>query len=88
MGTGPLPDWLRNLAHGLSMVALDDFQDNLCLWRCIAVHRGARVDRSTNEARSLAKSFFKLKTLPTELPRTSLDALEKVERHLNQGVQP
>ena len=88
MGTGPLPDWLRNLAHGLSMVALDDFQDNLCLWRCIAVHRGARVDRSTNEARSLAKSFFKLKTMPTELPRTSLDALEKVERHLNQGVQP
>ena len=31
MGTGPLPDWLRNLAHGRSMVALDTYQDNLCL---------------------------------------------------------
>ena len=36
--TGPLPDWLRNLAHSRSMVALDTYQDNLCLWRCIAVH--------------------------------------------------
>ena len=39
LGTGPLPDWLRNLTHGREMVALDTFDDNLCLWRCIAVHR-------------------------------------------------
>ena len=83
LGTGPLPDWLRNLAHGRTMVALDTFEDNLCLWRFIAVHRGVRVDRSTKEARSLAKSFFKLQTLPTDLPRTALDVLENVERHLN-----
>ena len=25
LGTGPLPDWLRNLAHGRSMMALDTF---------------------------------------------------------------
>ena len=31
LGIGPLPDWLRNLAHGRSMVALDTYQDNLCL---------------------------------------------------------
>jgi len=86
MGTGPLPDWLRNLAHGGAMAALDTYKDNLCLWRCIAVHRGARVDRSTKPARGLAKSFFKLKTLPTDCPKTSLDELEKVERHLNQGT--
>ena len=87
LGTGPLPNWLRNLARGRGgpMVALDTFQANLCLWRCIAVHRGARPDRSTREARYLAKSFFKLQTLPTDLPRTALDLLENVERHLNQG---
>jgi len=55
LGTGPLPDWLRNLAHGRDMVALDTYRDNLCLWRCIAVHKGLRPDRSTNEARGLAK---------------------------------
>ena len=86
MGTGPLPDWLRNLAHGRSMVALDTYQDNLCLWRCIAVHRGSRPDRSTKVAQGLAKSFFKLKTMPTDCPKTSLDELDKVEMHLNKGA--
>lgn len=31
VGTGPLPAWLRNLAHSQQMVALDTFHDNLCL---------------------------------------------------------
>ena len=87
MGTGPLPDWLRNLARGNhGMVALDTYRDNLCLWRCIAVHRGARPDRSTEAARGLAKSFYKLKNTPTDHGKTSLDELEKVEMHLNKGT--
>ena len=86
LGTGPLPDWLRNLAHGKSMVALDTFQDNLCLWRCIAVHRGARPDQSTEAARELARSFFNLTTAPKDCPKTCLGELEKVERHLNKGL--
>ena len=88
MGTGPLPDWLRNLAHaarGQAMVALDTYKDNLCLWRCISVHGGARPDRSTKAAQGLAKSFFKLRNTPTNCPKTSLDELEKVEMHLNKG---
>ena len=28
LGTGPLPDWLRNLAHSRKMVSLDTFEDN------------------------------------------------------------
>ena len=83
LGTGPLPDWLRNLAHGRSMLALDTCKDNLCLWRCITVHRGARPDRSTQGARELAKSIFKLKAAPNDISKTSLDELDKVERHLN-----
>jgi len=68
------------------MVALDNCKDNLCLWRCIAVHRGVCPDRSTKEASSLAKSFYKLKAIPPDFPKTSLDELDKVERHLNQGA--
>ena len=86
MGTGPLPNWLRNLAHSRSMVALDSYRDNLCLWRCIAVHKGARPDRSTKAAQGLAKSFFKLRDTPTNCVKTSLDELEKVEMHLNKGT--
>ena len=87
MGTGPLPDWLRNLARGNhAMVTLDTNRDNMCLWRCIAVHKGARPDRSTKAAQGLAKSFFKLRNTPTDCVKTSLDELEKVEMHLNKGT--
>ena len=87
MGTGPLPDWLRNLARGNhAMVTLDTYRDNMCLWRCIAVHRGARPDRSTRVAQGLVKSFFKLRDTPTNCVKTSLDELEKVEMHLNKGT--
>ena len=89
MGTGPLPDWLRkqaNTGRKQAMVALDTYRDNLCLWRCIAVHKGARPDRSTEAARDLAKSFYKLERMPNSwVGKTSLDELEKVEMHLNKG---
>ena len=77
LGTRPLPDWLSKLAHSR----------NLCFWRCIAVYKGARPDRSTQAARALAKSYLNLSTAQLNFPKTSLDELDKVERHLNQGKQ-
>ena len=64
------------------MVALDTFQDNICLWRRIAVHFGARPDRSTAAARELAKSFWKIRG--DDVPKTSMDELDSVEKHLNK----
>ena len=85
LGTGPLPDWLRNLdSHSRNMIALDTYRDNLCLWRCIAVHRGSRPDRSTTAARELAKGFFNLKAIPQDCRKTCLDELDEVEKHLNK----
>ena len=75
LGTGPLPDWLRNLAHGRKMFSLDTFGDNMCLWRCIAVYRGARPDRCTQSARQMARGFFKSDIVP----RTCLGELDRVE---------
>jgi len=49
------------------------------------VHRGARTDCCTKEARNLAKSFYKLETISENFAKTSLDELEKVEAHLNEG---
>jgi len=68
LGTGPLPDWLRNLARQgrvLKMVSLDTFDDNLCLWCCIAVYQGACPDQSTQAARELARFFVNLKQRQT-----------------------
>ena len=69
LGEGPLPDWLRNLAHGRQMASLDTFDDNLCLWRCIAVYRRALPNRSTQAARELAKSYFQLKKAPANVQK-------------------
>ena len=85
LGTGPLPDWLRNLSHGRNMLALDTYRDNLCLWRCIAVHRGSRPDRSTTAAREFAKSFFNLIAIPQDCRKTCLDELETLD-HLKMDL--
>ena len=83
LGTGPLPDWLRNLAHGRKMISLDTYGDNLCVWRCIVVYQGARPDRCTQSARQLARGFFK----SDNVPRTCLEELDKVEQYLNKEKQ-
>ena len=84
LGTGPLPDWLRNLARGgHQMVSLDNFGNDLCLWRCIAVYRGSRPDRCTQLARRLARGFFKSDIVP----RTRLGEFDKVEQYLNKEKQ-
>ena len=83
LGTGPLPDWLQNLAHRSKMFSLDTFADNLCLWRCIAVYQGSCPDRCTQTARQQARGFLKSEIVL----RTSLDQLDKVERYLNRRKQ-
>lgn len=86
LGTGPLPDWLRNLAHSRAMTRLDNFQDNFCLWHCIAVHCGARPDGSTKVARELVKNFYKSSLKPNDVPKTSLDEFDQVEKQINKRV--
>jgi len=49
------------------------------------VHQGACADRCTKEARRLAQSFYKLKAIPPNFRKTSVDELDKVEAHLNEG---
>ena len=79
MGTGPLPDWLR---WKKGMVALDTYKDNLCLFRCLAVSRGCKPDRSRKLARKLASSFYDMRLL-LDVPKTSL---EKIEEHFKMGI--
>lgn len=78
VGTGPLPDWLRNMAHGRTMTVLDTFSDNLCLWRCLAVYRGTIPHRSTTAALQLAQGY-----VGAHCEKTSLNELDNVERYLN-----
>ena len=81
LGLGRLPDWLRNK---MGLVSLDTFRDNLCLFRCIAVHWGADTKRNIRRTRKLAEAFF------TQHPglrnRVTDRHLPLLEKHFKQGI--
>ena len=81
LGLGHLPDWLRN-KHGV--LSLDTYDDNLCLFRCIAVHLGATPKRNMRKTRELEKSFFTQR--PGLLNRLTDKHLSLLENHFKQGI--
>ena len=81
LGLGRLPDWLRNKRGVLS---LDTYEDNLCLFRCIAVHQGAHIRYNMRKTRELEKDFFTQRPgLRNWLTDKHLSLLEK---HFKQGI--
>ena len=81
LGVGRLPDWLRNKRGVLS---LDTYRDNRCLFRCIAVHRGAHVRDNMRATRALEDSFFAQR--PGLRNRLTDKHLHLLEAHFQQGI--
>ena len=81
LGLGRLPDWLRNKRGVLS---LDTYEDNLCLFRCIAVHQGAHIRYNMRKTRELEKSFFTQR--PGLRNRLTDKHLSLLEKHFKQGI--
>ena len=81
LGFGRLPDWLRN-KHGV--LSLDTYEDNLCLFRCIAVHQGATPKRNMGKTRELENSFFTQR--PNLRNRLTDKHLSLLEKHFKQGI--
>ena len=81
LGLGRLPDWLRNKRGVLS---LDTYEDNLCLFRCIAVHWGATPSRNMRKTRELENSFFIQR--PGLRNRLTDKHLPLLEKHFKQGI--
>ena len=81
LGLGRLPDWLRNKRGVLS---LDTYNDNRCLFRCIAVHWGAKVRDNMRRTRELEKSFFNQR--PGLRGRLTERHLSLLEQHFKQGI--
>ena len=80
IGLGRLPDWLRNKQE---VISLDTYSDNLCLFRCIAVHRGAHKRNNTRKSRELSQSFF---ATYRKLTAVTSQQFELVEKHFKQGI--
>ena len=81
LGLGRLPNWLRN-KHGV--LSLDTYNDNLCLFRCIAVHWGATPKRNKRKTLELEKSFFTQR--PDLRNRLTDKHLSLLEKHFKQGI--
>ena len=81
LGLGRLPDWLRN-KHGV--LSLDTYDDNLCLFRCIAVHQGAHIRYNMRKTRELENSFFTQR--PDLRNRLTDKHLSLLEKHFKQGI--
>ena len=82
IGQGCLPDWLRNKRD---VIPLDNFNDKLCLFRCIAVHRGAHVRRNIRKTNELAETFFAKR--PGLRNRLTARHIPLLEEHFKQGIE-
>ena len=91
MGCGPLPDWLRKKR---CIYALDKFDDNLCVWRCLAIYkRLARSEknqvqkRSCDAAENLAREYYSDNNLTKRDVRpTRLADFEGTAKHHNVNI--
>jgi len=85
LGQGRLPDWLRNKK---GLYALDTFDDNICLFRCIAVHRGVRPDRCTENTVELEKQFVNANDQQVQVMHAvEFTELKKVEEKFKLGIR-
>ena len=70
------------------MYALDTFNDDLCLFRCIAVHRGVSPNRCTEKAVELAKQFVGPNDQQVQLLyAVEFTELKKVEEKFKLGIR-
>ena len=64
IGCGRLPDWIR---HKRCIYAIDKFDDNLCVWRCLAIYKRKDIQRGTEfvtrTALNLAREYYGDKNL-------------------------
>ena len=81
IGQGCLPDWLRNKT---GVISLDTYNDKLCLFRYIAVHRGVPITRNIRKTRELAETFFAKR--PGLRNRLTDKHIPLLEAHFKQGI--
>ena len=88
IGCGPLPDWLRKIR---CIYAIDTFDDNFCVWRCLAIRKQKDIKRGTEfitkAALNLAREYYgdnKLKR--KDVRPTKLVDFEGIGRHHNANI--
>ena len=91
MGCGPLPDWLRVKR---CIYAFGTFDDNLCVWRCLAIYkrldRGEKnrvQERNRNADLNLARKYYDdINLKKGDMRATKLVDFEGNARHHNANI--
>ena len=91
LGCGPLPKWL---ADKKCIYAIDKINDNLCLWRCLAIHQRIvkgkkRPEEKTNrDALNLPRDFYKNPNLKREdVEPTRLVDFENIAKRFKVNIR-
>ena len=91
LGCGPLPKWL---ADKKCVYAIDKIDDNLCFWRCLAIHQRIvkgkkRPEEDTNrEALKLARDFYERPNLKREnVKPTRLVDFENIAKQFKVNIR-
>ena len=91
LGCGPLPKWL---ADKKCIYAIDKIDDNLCLWRCLAIHQRImkgekRPEEDTNrDALKLARDFYKIPNLKRgDVKPTRLVDFENIAKQFKVNIR-
>ena len=91
LGCGPLPKWL---ADKKCIYAIDKIDDNLCFWRCLAIHQRIvkgkkRPEEDTNrDALKLARDFYKRPNLKREnVKPTRLVDFENIAKQFKVNIR-
>jgi len=66
------------------LIALDVFHDNLCVFRCLAVHRGAHKKDNLRKTRELAREFFTSHDTPNKI--VEFQHIPLISKHFNQEI--
>ena len=91
LGCGPLPKWLVDKK---CIYAIDKINDNLCFWRCLAIHQRImkgkkRPEEDTNrEALKLARDFYRKPNLKREdVKPTRLVDFENIAKQFKANIR-
>ena len=91
LGCGPLPKWLVDKK---CIYAIDKINDNLCFWRCLAIHQRImkgkkRPEEDTNrEALKLARDFYRKPNIKREdVKPTRLVDFENIAKQFKVNIR-
>ena len=81
VGERRLPNWLPTKK---GLIALDVFDDNLCVFRCLAVHYGAHKQHNLRNTRTLETEFFRVHVIPNEI--VEFQHIPLIAKYINQEI--